>query len=80
MKKLLIILLIIALMPIIVFADESENPVNIENTSTTSSTINEISKSPDTGVEDYFFILGIVSIVIAGTLYIINKKNVFTEI
>lgn len=80
MKKLLIILLIIVLMPIIVFADESENPVNTENTSTTSLTTNEISKSPDTGVEDYFLILGIVSIVIAGTLYIINKKNVFAEI
>lgn len=36
--------------------------------------------SPQTGVEDYFLTLGIVTIVLMSALYIIDKKNVFKKI
>ncbi len=84
MKKILITLLMIALLPIVVFADEGDEPSVIDNSSTTSSTTsstsNEVTTSPDTGVEDYFITLGIISVFLGGILYIVNKKNVFTEV
>ena len=73
MKKLVVLLLVFLLMPVMVMADE---PDSDETTTTTSSNI----QSPDTGVEDYFLTLAVVSVSLGTVLYILNKKNVFQEI
>lgn len=70
MKRFLLFFAILLLIPGVAFADETES------TTTTKSVV----ENPDTGVENYFLTLGIASVVIAGSLYIINKNNVFKEI
>ena len=77
MKKMLIILFILLLMPIMVNADiEDVNQNSDENITTTEN----VTTSPDTGVEDYFITLGAISICLAGTVYVLNKKSIFAEI
>ena len=84
MKKILISLFILLLMPVVVMADVNDlvdtNDGNTTTSSTTITNTESVTKSPDTGVEDYFLTLGVVSICLAGTLYIVNKKKVFAEI
>lgn len=70
MKKFLLFFAILLLIPVVAYADEAES------TTTTKSVV----ENPDTGVENYFLTLGIASVVIAGTLYVINKNKVFKEI
>ena len=77
MKKIFMIFLILLLMPMIVFADIEEESAN--NNGNTEISEN-IEKSPDTGVEDYFVTLGAISICLVGTVYVLNKKSIFAEI
>ena len=77
MNKLFMILFILLLTPMIVFADNEDlNQDNNENIPTSEN----ITQSPDTGVEDYFITLGAISICLAGTVYVLNKKSIFAEI
>jgi len=75
MKKIVFSLILLLLFPCITLADTSEN-----TTSSVPTTTNNISESPDTGVEDYFITLGIVSVILFASLEIMNKKNVFQKI
>ncbi len=71
MKKLLYFLLLIILFPMIVWADTSESSSEVKETA------EEVIESPDTGVNDYFLVLGCITICISAGLYIINKKQIF---
>ena len=74
MKKLLIFFISLIIFPLIAFADDSFD--NNDN----QSSINNITESPETGVEDYFITLGIVSLVLIVGLEIANKKDLFKKI
>ena len=67
MRKLVIIVVLL-IFPVLVFADSNENVPQVSN---------NITESPDTGVEDYFIVLGSVSILLGVSVYIVNKKNIF---
>lgn len=53
-----------------------ETPVTTPPTSNNSGGVT----SPETGVEDYYLVLGSSILIISVVLYIINKKNVFKKI
>lgn len=45
-----------------------------------SDTTKDDGTNPDTGVEDYYLLLGTTAAVLIGGLFILNKKNVFKKI
>lgn len=49
------------------------------NTGTTDANGNEV-KSPATGINTYYLALASIVIILSGTLYIVNKKNLFKKI
>lgn len=62
--------------------DNYNDTQNIQSNSDTSNndSTNSNVKSPETGVEDYFLVLGIVGAVLITGLYIVNKNNIFKKI
>ncbi|MDO4341708.1 MAG: hypothetical protein Q4C44_03080 [bacterium] len=51
--------------------NQNNNPGNQTNNS---------EKSPNTGVEDYYLVLGVGTVVLVTLLFVLNKKNVFKKI
>ena len=54
----------------------------VPTTLTSTTLIEDVTmvKSPETGVEDYFLVLGITTTILMVGLYIIDKKNIFKKI
>ena len=72
LKKIILLISLLILMPCIVLAD-----VNEESVTTSDS---EITESPDTGISDYFILLGSIFVILIIGVEILNKKTIFKEL
>lgn len=68
--------------------DDNKKPFSTTTTTTTTKATTTASSNKDTGttdnkdtgVEDYFIVLGTIGIVVTAVLFVIDKKNVFKKI